>query len=146
MLSSPACWALYGEVLAREYSDMPGFGARHRLTVDAYAAQHPGKETPAAIKSVGVHLVRLYLILEGDLKLEEANAAMQKITQVKHRFQWLTPPEVHGGLTVADVHAAASVGEHVTMVLAWAESMWVAWRAHHAQVREWAELVGVSSR
>jgi hypothetical protein len=142
MLSSPACWGLYGEVLAREYSDMPGFGARHRLTVDAYAAQHPGKETPAAIKSVGVHLVRLYLMLEGGLKLEEANAAMQKLTQVKHRFHWLTPPANHGGVTVGDVHAATSAAEHVKVVQAWAASVWSAWKAHHAQVHEWARLVG----
>ena len=121
---------------------MPGFGAKHRLTVDAYAVQHPGKETPAAIKSVGVHLVRLYLMLEGGLHLEEANAAMQKLTQVKHRFHWLTPPDNRGGLTVRDVHAAASAGEHVKLVQAWAESVWLAWKAHHGQVREWARLAG----
>lgn len=34
--SSPGCWAAYGEVLAREYSD-PAYFQVHRLTVDAYA-------------------------------------------------------------------------------------------------------------
>jgi len=39
MLSSPACWKLYTEVLAREYSDEI-YWKVHRLTVDAYAIQH----------------------------------------------------------------------------------------------------------
>jgi hypothetical protein len=39
--SSPACWAAYGEVVAREYSDS-SYAALHGLTVDAYAVQHPG--------------------------------------------------------------------------------------------------------
>ncbi len=42
MLSSPGCWAIYGEVLAREY-ERPAYMADHRLTVDAYAVQHPGE-------------------------------------------------------------------------------------------------------
>lgn len=33
MLSSPGCWAAYGEVLAREYSDNR-LARLHRLTVD----------------------------------------------------------------------------------------------------------------
>jgi Family of unknown function (DUF5946) len=36
--SSPACWALYGEVLAREYSNPARFVV-HQLTVDS------GRET-----------------------------------------------------------------------------------------------------
>lgn len=34
MASSPGCWAAYGIVLAREYSDVM-FARNHRLTVDA---------------------------------------------------------------------------------------------------------------
>ena len=34
MLSSPGCWALYGELLAREYGDVR-YMAAHRLTIDA---------------------------------------------------------------------------------------------------------------
>jgi hypothetical protein len=41
MESSPGCWASYGEVLVREYTEPSYFGV-HRLTVDAYAVQHPG--------------------------------------------------------------------------------------------------------
>ncbi len=38
--ASPGCWAVYGEVLAKEYSDAAYYRV-HRLTVDAYSAQHP---------------------------------------------------------------------------------------------------------
>ncbi len=55
MDSSPGCWALFGEVLAREYSDY-NYASHHRLTVDAYAVQHPGKPSPPSIGSVAVHL------------------------------------------------------------------------------------------
>src|SRR5678816_4348633 len=39
MDSSPGCWHVYGEVLAREYGDQ-AFRVAHRLTVDSYAVQH----------------------------------------------------------------------------------------------------------
>ena len=39
--ASAECWAVYGEVLAREYED-PAYFRVHQLTVDAYAVQHPG--------------------------------------------------------------------------------------------------------
>ena len=75
MDSSAGCWAVYGEVLAREYSD-PSFFEVHRLTVDAYAVQHPGAKDRQSIQSVGVHLIRLCLFLERDLSPENANDAM----------------------------------------------------------------------
>src|ERR1700688_1721358 len=49
VLSSPGCWAAYGEVLAREYRDYR-LARLHRLTVDTYAVQHPGVNVPAARK------------------------------------------------------------------------------------------------
>ena len=55
MESSPGCWAIYCEVLAQEYSDI-AFATAHRLTVDAYAVQHPGTPSPQSIQSIGVHL------------------------------------------------------------------------------------------
>ena len=39
--ASAGCWAVYGDVLAREYSDHRFFRV-HQLSVDAYSAQHPG--------------------------------------------------------------------------------------------------------
>ena len=56
MLSSSGCWKAYGELLAREYENPMLFGAVHRLTVDAYALQHPGDPSDRrARQSVWVH-------------------------------------------------------------------------------------------
>ena len=60
MLSSPGCWKAYGELLAREYGNPLLFGAVHRLTVDAYALQHPGNPSDRrATQSVWIHYVAL---------------------------------------------------------------------------------------
>ena len=75
MTSSPACWAAFNAVMAREYSD-PGLMAVHRLSVDAWAVQHPGDGSRRAIQSVGLHLARLMVQIEQGLEGEPANTAM----------------------------------------------------------------------
>ncbi|MGH2615999.1 MAG: DUF5946 family protein, partial [Thermomicrobiales bacterium] len=61
--SSPGCWAIYGEVLAREYEEFD-YPPIHRLTVDSYAVQHPDETSPLATQSVALHLAGLHLVLE----------------------------------------------------------------------------------
>lgn len=136
MESSPACWAAFGEVLAREYSDQAYF-AVHRLSVDAYAVQHPGRPNPQTIQSVAVHLVRLCLLLERGLPMERANDAMLKASEQEKNFVWLTPPESLGTVTVADVWKAEELDAHMAAVRRWAQSAWEAWATHHATVRAW---------
>jgi len=136
MESSPACWAVYGEVLAREYSD-PAYSQVHRLSVDAYAVQHPGRPNPQAIQSVAVHLVRLCLLLERGLPMARANEAMLKASERKQDFVWLTPPASLGTVTVADVRDAEGVEAHMDAVRRWAGSAWAAWAPHHETVRAW---------
>lgn len=145
MDASPGCWRLYGELLAREYEDYARFAPVHRLTVDAYAAQHPGTPSPQAIGSVGVHLVRLHLQLERGLPHEEANDAMLEISsRAKERFVWLDPPASPGDVTVLDVLDAGGVEEHMERVRDWAAAVWEAWAPHHETVRRWAS--GASTR
>jgi hypothetical protein len=136
MESSPGCWAIYGEVLAREYGNV-AFSQTHRMTVDAYAAQHPGHSSPQSIQSVAGHLIRLCLLLEHGLEIERANAAMLKAIESKEKFAWLTPPPSRGALTVLYVHSASSVEDHVQRVRVWAASVWAAWAPHHDQIRQW---------
>ncbi|HEX9952460.1 MAG TPA: DUF5946 family protein [Rubricoccaceae bacterium] len=136
MASSPGCWAAYGRVLAREYSD-PDLADVHRLSVDAYAAQHPGEPSPQTMNSVGVHLIRLCLTVEHGFDVREANRIMVAISKVKGRFGWLRPPASLGGTTVADVVDAANAETHRRAVRAWARSVWVAWAEHHETVRGW---------
>ena len=115
MESTPGCWAAFGRVLAREYEDRRYF-AVHRLTVDAYAVQHPGVPGRRSIQSVGVHLVRLCLFLERNLSPAMANDAMLAAAKNKAQYHWLEPPGFLGPLTVADVEAAVGVDEHVSLV------------------------------
>ena len=136
MESSPGCWQLYGQVLAREYGD-PAFGALHRLTVDSYAVQHPGRPSPQAIQSVCVHLLSLCLVLERNLAAAYATRVMGEATRAKDRFFWLIPPASLGQVTVADVAVVAAPHQHEQRVRAWAESAWSAWAGHHATVRSW---------
>ncbi|MEK6748286.1 MAG: DUF5946 family protein [Pseudomonadota bacterium] len=136
MKSSPGCWAVYGEVLAREYSN-PAFFEVHRLTVDAYAVQHPGETDRQSIQSVGVHLIQLCLFLEHGLTAENANDAMLEAGRYKHEFIWLEPPESLGSITAADVVKAKGLEEHKSIVRSWAQSSWDAWSKHHDTIRAW---------
>lgn len=56
----------------------------HRLSVDCHAAQHPGKPSPQAIQSVGVHLVALCLTLEHGMTVEQVRPVMGELS--KGRF------------------------------------------------------------
>ena len=139
MTSSPGCWAVYGEVLAREYTN-PEYFQVHRLTVDAYAVQHPGATDRQSIHSVGVHLIRLCLFLEHDLTPENANDAMLETAKNKQHFTYLTPPSSLGDITAADIARASNVSEHKALVYKWAQCAWDAWSAHHDTIRSWLAL------
>ena len=136
MESSPGCWSVYGEVLAREYSDR-AYAAAHRPTVDAFAVQHPGQPAAQSIQSAGVHLVRLCLILENGFSDAAAGNAMEVIASRKAMLRWLAPPRSMGSITAVDVWRASGANEHVKAVCDWARSAWQAWAEHHEQVRNW---------
>jgi len=138
--SAPGCWRLYGEVLAREYEN-PTYWRVHQLTVDAYAIQHPGRQSAQTIQSAAIHLLRLYLQLEQGAEEAEVLARTRALAQKKTQLVWITPPESRGSLTVVDVHGAREAEEHAAKVRAWAHEAWIAWAAHHEQVRRWANGV-----
>ena len=145
MESSPGCWATYGEVSAREYSE-PALADVHRLSVDSYAAQHPGRPSPQSMKSVGVHLIRLCLAVERGFDVRESNRVMVAISKVKGRFGWLEPPPSLGDLTVAHVASTTDIAAHQTAVHEWSQSVWEAWAPHHATVRGWAQTLHIPRR
>lgn len=136
MESSPGCWAIYGEVLAREYSD-PSLMGVHRQTVDAYAAQHAGQPSPQSIRSIGIHLVRICLMVEQGFDDDAAARAMPVISDSREKFHWLVPPAKMGAITVVDVWKAENAQDHVEAARKWARSVWQAWTPHHDQVRRW---------
>jgi len=136
MVSSPACWAAFGDVVAREYSE-PSLLPTHRLSVDAYAVQHPGSPSRQSIQSVGVHLIRLCLFLQHGLVPDRANAAMLTVGKIKDTFRWLEPPASLGPITVSDVLRTSTATAHAAMVRRWAQSAWDAWAPHHEMIEEW---------
>jgi hypothetical protein len=135
--SSPACWAAYSQVLAREYASPGLFQGVHRYTVDAYAVQHPGRPAAQSIQSVAVHLMSLCALIENGSTGEWATRLIGEAVRIKGGFTWLQPPGSMGALTVVDVLRAKGASEHERMAKEWAASAWGAWSAHHATVRSW---------
>jgi len=132
--ASPACWAAYGKVLEREYSD-PAFFKNHRMTVDAYALQHPGDKSAQAVQSVNIHLISTTLIFKYRANPDRALSAMQKISAASKKdktlFKWLKPPKNLGGITVLDLLPITQLDNHLTHIQAWAHNVWQAWAEHH---------------
>lgn len=135
--ASAACWARYGELLALEYGS-PALMRWHRLTVDAYAAQHPGVPGRRSAQSVHVHLAALYLTLERGQSEARVRKAIQRIADGRE-LPWLDPPDLRTVAGVEAAIAAAGTADYGAAVRAWAGQVWAAWRAHHPVIRDAAE-------
>ena len=136
MDSSPACWSAFGRILAAEYSN-PQLLHVHRLSVDAFAAQHPGASSRQAIQSVGLHLARLYFQLECGAPAEKANAFMLRVAARKADLPQFDRPAAFA-ITTADVAPAAGGARHERMVRTWAETTWQAWRHVLDFIEKWS--------
>jgi CTP:molybdopterin cytidylyltransferase MocA len=134
--ASPACWAAFGELLAREFGDI-AFGRVHRLSVDVYAVQHPGTDDRRQRQSVALHLIGLCHWLEHGIESDRLTAITQRLASDDRSWPWLTPPAEYP-MTVCDMLVARDGVEHVRLVTRWAETTWDAWAPHHATVRAWA--------
>lgn len=135
--ATPACWAAFGELLAREFQDR-AYGRLHRHTVDVYAAQHPGRDDRRQRQSVAIHLIGLCHWLEHGMDAPRVIAATQAVLKAQRPdWPWLVPPTDYE-MTVRDVLAANTGTEHEQLVRTWAERTWDAWHAHHDVVRQWA--------
>lgn len=131
---SGECWSLFEAVLEREYQD-PAYMSVHRITVDAYAAQHPGRAEPRTIQSVNLHLVGLHLALERGLDPRFVRRALARLTGLKRELFWLDPPPSLGEVRVDHVARAATPEDHAVRVEAWGWSVFEAWSPHHARIR-----------
>jgi hypothetical protein len=119
MASSPGCWEAYAAVLAREYQNPALFGLSHRLTVDAYAVQHPGDPAERrARQSFWIHGASLWMVLRLGRTQAEATAALKTLAQGEFPAP---PPPLGFALSHADVLAAPEA-EHERQVMAWAEA------------------------
>jgi CTP:molybdopterin cytidylyltransferase MocA len=134
--ASPACWAAFGELLAREFGDVT-FGRVHRHSVDVYAVQHPGTDDRRERRSVALHLIGLCHWLDHGIESVRLTAITQRLANDDRSWPWLTPPLGYP-MTVGDVLVARDGPEHVRLVTRWAETTWEAWAAHHETIRTWA--------
>lgn len=128
MASTPGCWEAYGALLAREYADAALFGRVHRLTVDAFALQHPGDPSERrARQSFWIHGAALWLVLRMGRPQAEATAALKRLAIGDFPAP---PPGATFALTHADVLAAPEA-EHERRVRAWAEAALAGCAAAH---------------
>jgi CTP:molybdopterin cytidylyltransferase MocA len=134
--ASPACWAAFGELLAREFGD-PAYGWIHRHTVDVYTVQHPGTDDRRQRQSVALHLIGLCHWLEHGMDMRRLNPITQRLASENRDWPWLTPPATYE-LTVQDALASTNADEHGTSVRHWADAVWDAWSEHHELIRRWA--------
>ncbi len=129
LLSSPSCWAKYGQILEKEYSNQDYFKA-HRLTVDAYALQHPGIKNSQTIQSSIVHLASLHMIFHEKVRHEQAVIEMARLTNYKDQFLWLAPPQNMFAVNVDDILKASTAEEHYLLVRKWALFVYQQWHEH----------------
>jgi hypothetical protein len=134
----PGCWARFNEVLAKEFSQ-PEYFKAHRLTVDAYCAQHASGNDRRQVQSVVVHLVALYLNFEMRYSNERIAQVMDVIIrQHKHQFPKLSKPSFMDTLNIAHVVAATSAAEHYALAENWARDVWQAWNSEHDRIAKLA--------
>jgi Family of unknown function (DUF5946) len=138
--TSPACWDPYIRLLAGEPPMRPSRWSQ--LLVDAYAAQHPGDDSPQATQSVAVHLVVLTAVIAEDQPITDAMAlrvAAVVVGRAVGGYPMLDPVPWGWDLTVADLVGAAASGEPPPLAdyLIGVQQRWAAF--HGNTIRGWYE-------
>jgi len=132
MESTPGCWATYSKVLAVEYQNYKALHDVHRLTVDTYAAQHPGRPSRKSIQSTWGHLVALYFYLEKGFDGEQTRRQIERFVEFGPELVWLRPPDFTGAVNVSHVAGAVDDQDHLTRVKEWGQSVYASWCKSHA--------------
>lgn len=145
--SSPGCWKAYTELLGYEHS-LPTFPQENRLSVDAYAVQHPQnfplqnslgvseRHKRASVQSVIIHLIALYAALEKKVPLQNISTIMDRILKRKSDYEPLDPPANLGSLTVADFSPEMSEQDYKIFTKKWAQKAWHAWAPYHDPIKQ----------
>lgn len=131
MRTSPGCWALFCDVLGREFSDR-AYWPVHQLTVNAYALQH-------AASNPALHLLALCLRFEHELSDERILPVMRRAVKEKSSLPSVEGAGGSNDVTVLDVYAATNAEEHGACVEGWARSVWEAWSDSHPAIRAVAQ-------
>jgi Family of unknown function (DUF5946) len=131
--ATQGCWNVYGQILAKEYGEYSYPELTHRLTVDTYAIQHPGRPSRKSIQSVNIHLISLCLIFKKGFDGRTATQKMSEVLANEPNFKWLEPPVPNGQLTVIDIVIAKEKAEHERKVNEWAKDVWGHWYLRHQE-------------
>lgn len=141
MSPSPACWARYGEILAREYSD-PGYWQAHRLLTDAYCGAHSLGADRRARQSLWIHLSALMLHFVDAVAEPAIVAFLRRAAKSGHAFPALDAPEAARRVSYDRVYAAQSATAHQDAVEDYARAVLASWALHHGAFRSLIEEVG----
>jgi hypothetical protein len=141
MSPSPACWARYGEVLAREYSDRDYWKA-HRLLTDAYCGQHSISMDRRARQSLYIHLSALMLHFEDALSESRIVTFLRAAAKSGHDFPYLEMPPANQQVRIDGVYGAADAAQHLVSVTDFARGVFAAWASHHGAFRKLIREVG----
>jgi hypothetical protein len=132
------CQSAFDQLSADAWAS-PIRGAVQNLVVDTYAMQHV-EEYGRSPKSYAAHLTALCCGVE--------HARDQKLYWAISR--WLDGPAAvekpplitrRGGLTIADVYAAAREAEYADLVRRWAREVWAAYADQQKLGRTWLDAV-----
>jgi Family of unknown function (DUF5946) len=131
--ASPACQAIYGQVLAFGQQHLAELGRWHQLLVDTYGAQHAG----GAASRIGVafSLIGLELALERGWDGLAVRDAHQSLAARYREWPPVAAPAGPWPVTVADLAAAAEPDGWPGELQRWSRSVWDAWRPAHPVVR-----------
>jgi hypothetical protein len=132
--ASHACWFLYSQILAKEFENQDYF-AIHRVTVDAYAAQHIGDQTDRrARQSANLHLIALWLFFEEKKSVTTILEFLKKATAIKRDWPVINAVKQPSWITVQDVALAQTAEQHVLVVTQWGKSVLAAYTDQHDEI------------
>lgn len=134
----PECQALFELVLAEHFERPASYFGVHRLFVDAYCLQHPGRGC-RSFKSFAAHAMHACWSLERGGSRALPSEDLRR--WVERRPEWQRPslPVARCQLTIADV-AWVPAAEHRDAVCRWASDVWSAYLDLHPTVRRWVDL------
>lgn len=131
--TTPERWSLFTEVQGTQYGNALFGRHTHQSTIDAYAAQHAGANHPD--KSVAIHLLGLYLVIEQEADPLEFAPVQQRIGSACANRPKLIRPEDRGGLTIFNVAMAAD-GDHINTAHSWSREVRGMWAEHRQTIAE----------
>lgn len=133
---SPECWLIFTDVIGVEFGNAVLFGQVHQLTVDTYAVQHVGGNHPD--KSMAIHLVGLYLVLERNIKPTQATTLIKGLADVVKSWPHFTPPDNKASMTINDVTPVGSMDSHILSIHKWGREVWDIWSSHQLAIEKFA--------